>query len=126
MHEIESAQRFEEPAPLPKETDNVPECWYHHGMDWFFYLSRRCSYITAPTKNSHLCLLVSFGDGEQVGFKICDFSQLPEQQRYRLLEHTGVGQDAMWCFEKMQKLDAEEKACVYTSVEAPTLEQMCS
>jgi hypothetical protein len=83
-----------------------PHCMYIKALDWFFYLSRDCSYVEATTEDPHVELLKH---GKMVvGMKILWFSELPRQVRSRFIEIAHVDIDSIVGIEDIWLLNFEE------------------
>ena len=83
-----------------------PTCWYNKGLDWFFYLSRDCSYVAVRTSDPHVELLKE--GVETVGMKIMWFSDLPRHLRDKFLHATGVCPDDIVGIEDIIRLNVRE------------------
>ncbi len=90
----------------------APVCWYNKELDWFFYQSRDCSITELQTKHPGIEVLQDNATGQQVGFKILNFSSLPQLVRTIFLNASPVepkGIEDIW-IQNMQEQAAEINA----------------
>jgi hypothetical protein len=66
-----------------------PVAWYDKNFDWFIFMGQDASYTEVTTSSPHLELFKDNQSGKIVGMKVLEFTSLPRELRYALMETTG-------------------------------------